>query len=133
LRQRPEARATACTLLQREIGALRAIGMTRRQLTRMIRIESEITALIGAAIGIIAALALALALAALATASQANWKLHRALVTLFVLAAAAFLSGVAAGAFPARRAAHLDPLQALHYDRRGRMSLSCSCWCVPAA
>ena len=36
----------------REIGMLRAIGMTRRQIRRMIRQESIITALIGAAIGL---------------------------------------------------------------------------------
>ena len=35
----------------RELGMLRAIGMTRRQARRMIRHESVITALIGAAIG----------------------------------------------------------------------------------
>ena len=36
----------------REIGMLRAIGMTRRQARRMIRHESIITALIGAALGL---------------------------------------------------------------------------------
>ena len=36
----------------REIGMLRAIGMTRRQVRRMIRHESVITALIGAVLGI---------------------------------------------------------------------------------
>src|SRR6266508_1051361 len=35
----------------REIGMLRAVGMTRRQLRRMIRHESIVTALIGAALG----------------------------------------------------------------------------------
>ena len=43
----------------REIGMLRAIGMTRRQMRRMIRHESVITALIGAAIGIVLGLILA--------------------------------------------------------------------------
>ena len=52
----------------REIGALRAMGMTRRQLTRMIRIESQITAMIGASLGIVVGLALAaLATVALST------------------------------------------------------------------
>ena len=45
----------------REIGMLRAIGMTRRQVRRMIRHESIITALIGAAIGIVLGVALAIA------------------------------------------------------------------------
>jgi putative ABC transport system permease protein len=98
----------------REIGALRAIGMTRRQLTRMIRIESEITALIGALIGIVVGLALAL----LATAALATWNLSISVpwATLIILAIAAFLAGMAAGVLPARRAAHLDPLKALKYE-----------------
>ena len=98
----------------REIGALRAIGMTRRQLTRTIRIESEITALIGAVIGIV----VGLALAALATEGLASWNLSLSVpwTTLLVLAIAAFLAGMAAGVYPARRAAHLDPLEALQYE-----------------
>src|SRR5207253_822914 len=47
----------------RELGMLRAIGMTRRQVRRMIRHESVITALIGAGLG----LPLGLFLAALVT------------------------------------------------------------------
>ena len=46
----------------REIGMLRAVGMTRRQMRRMIRHEAVITALIGAALGIPVGLVLALAL-----------------------------------------------------------------------
>ena len=44
----------------REIGMLRAIGMTRRQVRRMIRHESIVTALIGAALGIPVGIVLAL-------------------------------------------------------------------------
>ena len=43
----------------REIGMLRAIGLTRRQTRRMIRHESVITALIGAFVGIALGLILA--------------------------------------------------------------------------
>ena len=98
----------------REIGVLRAIGMTRSQLTRMIRVESEITALIGAVVGIV----LGIALAALTTRALASWDLSFSIPwgTLLVLAIAAFVAGLLAGIFPARRAAHLDPLKALHYE-----------------
>jgi putative ABC transport system permease protein len=98
----------------REIGVLRAIGMTRAQLTRMIRVESEITALIGAVVGIV----LGIALAALTTRALASWDLSFSIPwgTLLVLAVAAFVAGLLAGVFPARRAAHLDPLKALHYE-----------------
>ena len=98
----------------REIGVLRAIGMTRAQLTRMIRVESEITALIGAVVGIVVGLGLAAlttkALSGLGATFSVPW------LTLLVLAAAAFLAGLAAGVLPARRAAHLSPLEALHYE-----------------
>ena len=43
----------------REIGMLRAVGMTRRQVRRMIRHESVITALIGAALGLALGIVLA--------------------------------------------------------------------------
>jgi putative ABC transport system permease protein len=98
----------------REIGVLRAIGMTRSQLTRMIRVESEITALIGAVVGI----AVGIALAAITTQALESWELSFSLpwITLLVLALAAFVAGLAAGVFPARRAARLNPLKALHYE-----------------
>ena len=98
----------------REIGALRAMGMTRRQLKRMIRIESQITALIGAVTGIV----VGVALAALATIALSTWSLTFAIPgsTLSGMIVIAFFAGRIASRFPARRAAHLDPLQALQYE-----------------
>src|SRR6185369_6791666 len=53
----------------RELGMLRAIGMTRRQVRRMIRQESIVTALIGATLGI----AVGLFLAVMTTAAVAQY------------------------------------------------------------
>ena len=47
----------------RELGMLRAVGMTRRQVRRMVRHESIVTALLGAAMGIAAGLGIAAILA----------------------------------------------------------------------
>jgi len=98
----------------REIGTLRAMGMTRRQVSRMIRIESQITALIGAVIGIV----VGVALAALATLALSTWNLTFSLPlsTLVVLLVVALFAGRVAGRAPARRAARLDPLRALQYE-----------------
>jgi putative ABC transport system permease protein len=98
----------------REIGTLRAMGMTRRQVSRMIRIESEITALIGAVIGIV----VGVVLAALATLAPLSWKLSFTLPvsTLVVLLVVALFAGRLAARTPARRAAKLDPLRALQYE-----------------
>ena len=95
----------------REIGMLRTIGMTRRQARQMIRHESIITALIGAALG----LGVGTALAGLV---MAKWHLPLALPinTLFVFTLIAVLAGVGAAVMPARRASRLNVLEALQYE-----------------
>lgn len=96
----------------REIGMLRAIGMTRRQVRRMVRHESVITALIGAAVGIV----LGLVLAALLIVRVDFIDFAFPLGQVVVFAIAAVIVGVIAAIFPARRAAKLDPLEALHHE-----------------
>jgi putative ABC transport system permease protein len=96
----------------REIGMLRAIGMTRRQVRRMIRHESVITALIGAAIGIVLGIVLAGLL--IVRVDFIVFSFPTVQVIVFVLAA--ILVGILAAIFPARRAARLDPLQAIAYE-----------------
>jgi len=98
----------------REIGMLRAIGMTRRQVRRMIRQESIITALIGAAIG----LPLGIFLAALVNRALSEFDVSFAIpwVQLFILTIVAIVIGILAAIMPARRAARLDPLQAIAYE-----------------
>jgi putative ABC transport system permease protein len=96
----------------REIGMLRAIGMTRRQIRRMIRHESVITALIGAAIGIVLGIILAALL--IVRVDFLVFSFPTSQVIVFVIAA--ILVGVLAAIFPARRAAKLDPLEAISYE-----------------
>jgi putative ABC transport system permease protein len=96
----------------REIGMLRAVGMTRRQTRRMIRHEAVITALLGAALGIPVGLGL-------------GFLFDRALKdipftvpwgTLVVFVIAAIIVGLLAAIFPARRASKLNVLAALQYE-----------------
>jgi putative ABC transport system permease protein len=98
----------------REIGMLRAIGMTRRQTRRMIRHESIITALIGAALG----LPLGLGLAALASQALADEgvRFELPIVSLVAFTVVAVVAGVLAAVAPARRASRLDVLHALEYE-----------------
>ena len=98
----------------RELGMLRAVGMTRRQTRRMIRHESVITALIGAALG----LPLGIFLAALVTRAlgQYDIRFELPLGQLIVLTIVAVFAGLLAAITPARRAAKLDPLRALQYE-----------------
>jgi putative ABC transport system permease protein len=98
----------------RELGMLRAIGMTRRQARRMIRHESVITALIGAALGI----GLGVFLAALATQAigEQDVPLSLPVAELVAFTVVAILAGIGAAILPARRASRLDVLDALHYE-----------------
>jgi putative ABC transport system permease protein len=96
----------------REIGMLRAIGMTRRQVRRMVRHESVITALIGATIGI----ALGIVLASLLIARVDFIVLSLPVGQLIIFAIAAVIVGILAAIFPARRAARLNVLEALQYE-----------------
>jgi ABC-type antimicrobial peptide transport system permease subunit len=96
----------------REIGMLRAIGMTRRQVRRMIRHESVITALIGAALGI--GLGIVLAALLIARVDFLVFAFPTSQVIVFVIAA--IVVGIVAAIFPARRAAKLNPLEAISYE-----------------
>jgi putative ABC transport system permease protein len=98
----------------RELGMLRAVGMTRRQVRRMVRHESIITALIGAALG----LPLGVFLAALVTQALSIYDLQLSvpLDQLLLFAIVAMVVGVIAAILPARRAARLNVLEALQYE-----------------
>jgi putative ABC transport system permease protein len=98
----------------REIGMLRAVGMTRRQLRNMIRHESVITALIGGALGI----AVGGFLAVLTTQALSDEGVVLAIPwgTIALLVVAAIGAGVLAAVFPARRAARLNVLEALRHE-----------------
>jgi putative ABC transport system permease protein len=98
----------------RELGMLRAIGMSRRQVRRMIRHESVVTALIGAVLGI----AVGLFLAGLATAALSGEGLRFAVPvgSLVAFTVVAGVAGVLAAMGPARRASRLDVLDALQYE-----------------
>jgi ABC-type antimicrobial peptide transport system permease subunit len=98
----------------RELGMLRAIGMSRRQTRRMIRHESIVTALIGAALG----LPLGVLLAALTTRALGSFGIafHLPGQQLIAFVVLAVVAGIGAAVLPARRAARLNVLQALQYE-----------------
>jgi putative ABC transport system permease protein len=98
----------------REIGMLRAVGMSRRQARRMIRHEAMMTSLLGAALG----LPVGLALAALATRGLSSYGLRLSVPvpSLVIFVVLSLVVGVLAAVLPARRAGKLNVLAALSYE-----------------
>jgi putative ABC transport system permease protein len=96
----------------RELGMLRAVGMTRRQVRRMIRAEAVITSLMGGVIGIFLGAVLGGLLAARINSIVfvLPWE------QLIIFAIAAIVVGLLAAIFPARRAGKLNVLEALQYE-----------------
>jgi putative ABC transport system permease protein len=95
----------------RELGMLRAVGMSRRQVRQMVRAESVITALIGAVLGTVLGIVFALIVSRpLADQGFVFVLPVPTLVAFFVLAA---IAGVLAAIPPARRAARVDVLRAV--------------------
>ena len=98
----------------REIGMLRAVGMTRRQVRRMIRYESIVTALIGGALGIVVGVFLAILTTQALSDQGIVLTIPWSTIGIFVLAT--ILAGMLAAILPARRAARLNVLKALQYE-----------------
>jgi putative ABC transport system permease protein len=90
---------------------LRAVGMTRRQVRKMIRGESVITAAIGAVLGIVLGIVFALIVSRPLAADGFVFTLPiGALIAVFIFAG---IAGVVAAIPPARRAAKVDVLRAV--------------------
>jgi len=98
----------------RELGMLRAVGMTRRQVRMMIRYESIVTSLMGAVLGMVVGIFLAALVTHALSSSGIVFAVPWIEIVYFVLAA--ILVGILAAVIPARRAARLNVLQALQYE-----------------
>ena len=99
----------------RELGLLRAVGMSRRQVKRMVRVESVLVAvfggLLGLAVGVVFGVALQKALV-----SQGVTELSFPVTQLALYLLLAAVAGMLAAWLPARRASKLNVLQAVAAD-----------------
>ncbi len=99
----------------RELGLLRAVGMSRTQVKRMVRWESVIIAILGAVLGVAIGIFFGFSLQQ-ALAPQGVTELRIPLGQLLVYLIFAGLAGVLAAIWPARRAAKLNVLEAISYE-----------------
>jgi putative ABC transport system permease protein len=96
----------------REVGLLRAVGMSRRQLRRMVRLEAVAIAVLGAVLGIVMGLVFGIVLQRVLQ-DDGITELSIPYVTLLVYVLIAALVGVLAALFPALRASRLNVLRAI--------------------
>jgi putative ABC transport system permease protein len=99
----------------RELGLLRAVGMSKRQVKRMIRVEAVIIAVLGAILGLVVGILFGWALQR-ALSDQGIDRLAIPVGQLVFMLIVAALIGVLAAILPARRAAKLNVLEAITYE-----------------
>jgi putative ABC transport system permease protein len=98
----------------REIGLLRAVGMTRKQLRRMVRGEAVIVAIFGSLLGLVIGVVFGAAIVQALESEGITLTVPVGQLVIFVVLAGLF--GLLAGWLPARRAAHLDVLRAVNAE-----------------
>jgi putative ABC transport system permease protein len=95
----------------REIGIRKAIGARSRDILSQFLVESVTLSLIGGLIGVLIGV-----VATFAIGSFADWDMSVDPMTIGIAVGFSVAIGVAFGVWPARQAARLDPIEALHYE-----------------
>jgi len=95
----------------REIGLRMAVGARTRDILGQFLVEAVTLSLLGGLAGIALGVA-----ASLAVAEFADWRIQLTAASALLAATFAFVTGVFFGYYPARKAARLDPVEALRYE-----------------
>ena len=98
----------------REIGMLRAIGMSVQQMRRVVRYEAVITALIGAVLGTV--IGLFFGWIVMQPLTDDGFSFTVPVGTILIMLTISTIAGVIAAIGPARRATRVDVLEALAYE-----------------
>lgn len=100
----------------REIGLKKAIGAKPRQIQNQFLAETILLTLIGGGMGLLAGIGFSLLVALIMQALEYNWSFHVSLSSIVVSLAVSAAIGVVFGVYPARKAAQLNPIDALRYE-----------------
>lgn len=103
---------------RRELGMLRHLGLTRRQIAGMLAAEGALLALVGAIAGLIAGAAISLVLVYVVNRQSFNWSidLHPPYLLLAALVAVLLVLAVATALVSAREAMGMGPVRAVRED-----------------
>jgi putative ABC transport system permease protein len=92
----------------KEIGIRRAIGATRVQISTLFLTESTLLTVIGGVGGVFLGIC-----ASFLIATFGGWPVHISIWSLLLAMGMAFAVGIGAGWYPSKRAAYLDPIEAM--------------------
>ena len=95
----------------REIGIRMAIGARSAAIRRQFLIESVTLSVVGGIFGILLGIG-----ASITISKTLNWPVLISSVSIFASVIFSVFVGVAFGYYPARKAAGLDPIEALRYE-----------------
>jgi putative ABC transport system permease protein len=95
----------------REVGVRRAVGAPRRAIVRQFLLEATMISCAGGLVGVIAGVVLSWIIGRLA-----GWTTLVSLTSIVLAFSVSVAIGLVFGVYPARRAAALDPVEALHYE-----------------
>jgi len=96
----------------RDIGIMKAVGAKDREIMAIFLIESGILGMVGGIIGVVSGLAIAAGVSALSPLVSVYYGYELIMGAVIF----SFVVGLIAGYMPARRAAQLDPIEALRHD-----------------
>jgi putative ABC transport system permease protein len=95
----------------REIGIRMAIGATESDVQRQFLTESVVLSIAGGSIGIVFGIA-----ASLVVTKVLGWPVLLSVVAVVTAVLFSMATGVFFGLYPARKAARLDPIEALRFE-----------------
>lgn len=109
---------TSVTERTQEIGVMKAVGATNWQILRVFLIESGIIGLVGGALGVLIGLGISFA-ASRIISQQVGLTVTPGTSPQLIIGAMlfSFLVGAVSGFFPARKAARMNPVEALRYEK----------------
>lgn len=100
----------------REIGLRKAVGARNVHIIWQFLIEAVAITLVGGIFGIIFGILIAYLAAVIIRALGNNWQFIITLQSIIVATSVTFLVGVVFGLYPARKASHVSPMEALRYE-----------------
>ncbi|MBM3205171.1 FtsX-like permease family protein, partial [Candidatus Uhrbacteria bacterium] len=100
----------------REIGLRKAVGASNTVVLRQFLIEAGTLTTLGGAIGILLGIGISFGIASLMKRLGYDWVFSISLTSVALAIGVSILTGVIFGLYPARKAARLNPIEALRYE-----------------